>query len=236
MTGEPVKWGWLPLHVTDHNTTAQLTMSTGAQITGRILATPGNTPDAIGSARTRAGPVIQGMFIADRSPQAKSENTFVYSDLAWAAQELSVTPDRPETYVKEIRYNGVPVTSPLLDLLPMGSLDVVLDSNAAAVNGIVTDYGKLVPAAIFLLRWPAGERTIRPVSLPPYQHYRISNDGRFSIASLPPGDYRILALQPNRPEWRDPAVLQRLLSRAERITLERGSQHSLELKMSDPSR
>jgi hypothetical protein len=71
--------------------------------------------------------------------------------------------------------------------------------------------------------WPAAGRRIRAV--------RPGTDGRFTIAALPPGDYRLAAVWDAEPdEWFDPTFLERLLPAAIAIPLGDGETRTQDIR------
>jgi hypothetical protein len=72
--------------------------------------------------------------------------------------------------------------------------------------------------------WDAGARRIRAV--------RPATDGRFTVANIPPGAYRIAALtdvQTN--EWLDPAFLDRLVAASVSVTIAEGERKTQDIRI-----
>ena len=62
---------------------------------------------------------------------------------------------------------------------------------------------------------------------------RPNQDGRFQVKNMPAGSYYAIAVDYIATgDWNDPEVLQRLKSRATRISLEEGATKTLDLKLS----
>jgi hypothetical protein len=135
-------------------------------------------------------------------------------------------------YVKEIRLDGRAAPGGVVKLYWGSQLEIVLDDQPAALTGSVTDGDKpFSQPLVFVAKWPTLEVPLRPAIG--------DNDGRFQIAGLEPGEYRVLAVQSTAmPDGMQigETMLGRLWSSAEHVTLERGGSQSVALKLSDPLR
>jgi hypothetical protein len=60
------------------------------------------------------------------------------------------------------------------------------------------------------------------------------DQGRFQIGGLAPGDYRVFALTEDLRRRLGTEEFARLLNRAEKVTVERGSSQSVSLKIVEP--
>jgi hypothetical protein len=72
--------------------------------------------------------------------------------------------------------------------------------------------------------WLAGSRRVRAV--------RVGTDGRFTIPGLPPGEYRLAAVDDLAlTEWDDPVALQPLVRASVPVTVTRGTETSQQLRV-----
>ena len=63
---------------------------------------------------------------------------------------------------------------------------------------------------------------------------RPDQEGRFRVRNMPPGSYNIIAVDYiEAGSWGDPELLERLKTRAKRITLAEGGSEKLDLKLTD---
>jgi hypothetical protein len=77
--------------------------------------------------------------------------------------------------------------------------------------------------------WLAGSRRVRAV--------RAATDGTFAIRGLPPGEYRLVAVDDRlNTEWDDPAVLQALVQASVPITVTRGALATRQLQVTTSRR
>ena len=123
-------------------------------------------------------------------------------------------------YVKETRYNGIPVDDLVLPLdrsAMTQSLTILIDDKPAAVTGVVTSGDKPVGEPyVILAKWPL------PGGDSPYSPARVAGDdkGKFQFTGLTPGEYRIVALRSREEDDnRAPGALERALEGAKKIEL-----------------
>ncbi len=110
--------------------------------------------------------------------------------------------------------DGTPLTSAVITLTDRRSMLSGIASNAQGQPE--SDYVLIVYPEDVRYRSPQSRR-IRSV--------RPATDGSFSVAGLPPGEYRIApALDPEPGAWFDPAFLQQLDSLSDRFSLAAGEQ------------
>jgi len=69
--------------------------------------------------------------------------------------------------------------------------------------------------------WFSGSRRVAAV--------RPTRDGRYTIANLPPGEYRVAAADLDQGEWFDPAVLDRLLPLGAPVTISSSDRKAIDL-------
>jgi hypothetical protein len=136
--------------------------------------------------------------------------------------------------LKAIRLNGSDITDTGIDIRPtepVSGLEVVLTSRSTEIAGAVQAGSE-----------PASDYTVVVFSddpqkwtVPMSRHIasaRPNQDGRFQVKNLPAGDYYAIALEYiAQGDWNDPEVLERLRTRATRITLDEGEVENLTLKL-----
>ena len=226
-------WGIADVEITRENVEVSFAVTHAAQINGRITSAEG----------TRL-PKFQSMWIMMRarmdaviawsspvaSPNAKGQ--FTVRNLPWLPHDVSVQGLSGEYYVREIRYNGVPVTDGLVRLTqgaPAQNLEIVLDDQPATITGSVRDGDTPVGSPfIVAVKWPFIQGDI------PVTGDGLKGDpaAHFQISGLAPGEYRVMAFN---KLVRFTELSTELLSRAEKVTLERGSLKDISLKLIDPA-
>jgi hypothetical protein len=139
-------------------------------------------------------------------------------------------------YVKEIRYNGIPVKG---DLIPLNkgavtqSLTIVVDDKPAAIAGqVVSDHKPVSQAAVIVAKWPTPDPdTFLPAD---FSFTKTDEAGKFQLGGLAPGEYRIVAVSPLRLA-EDPPIekVRQALAACRKIELRASGFESIELEVSD---
>lgn len=160
---------------------------------------------------------------------------FHIANAPWDGLELVISGIGSNDYYI-VRYNGGAVFGNVVafDSGPTQSLEIVVDDKPAIVAGSVTDGDKpeLQPYVV-LVRWPAATEDVFRST----KNATGDEDGKFQFAGLAPGEYRVLAFsQAVKDKLDEPHVLERLLSGAEKVTVERGGFQYVALKLTDPTR
>jgi protocatechuate 3,4-dioxygenase beta subunit len=154
------------------------------------------------------------------------------------ALRVIVTPSTPSTQsawqVKAIRVNAVDVTDSGIDVgsQDVRGVEVELTNRSQQISGLVTDpKGDAVKDFVVVLfaqdrlRWIAAGNRYFSIGRP-------GGDGRFRVATLPPGDYYAIALDRADPmEWQDPEFLEGLSRQASAFSLAQGETKTLALRL-----
>jgi hypothetical protein len=138
--------------------------------------------------------------------------------------------------LKSARLAGQDVTDTLVEIRPNQNLsDLVLtfsDQITEITGRLVDGAGKPAPEFfVFVFPtdrafWYQGSRRMRPPTRP-------ANDGKFSVLSLPPGEYYVAALTEfDQTDIYDASFLEQLVPAAFKITLAEGEKKTQDLKLS----
>ena len=224
---KPSRWALAAVDVTRQNVDVSMAISPTAEIHGRFVGAEGVTLPKF----QRVGIMMRGRFdsaVGAVDPEGK----FAVRNLWGLSHDLSVQGLGGRYYVKEIRYNGVVMADGMITPVPGApaqDLEIVLDDQPATITGTVRDGDKPVSKPfVLVLKWPftAGDPLLNS------EHPAADDQGRFQISGLAPGEYRVIALTKNIVNTQ---ISDQLLSRAEKVTLERGSLKDISLKRIDPS-
>jgi len=231
------RWALMDFTIVDKNVDLQAILSAGVDIQGRVVAAEGaRLPRrlTVSLSEIDTSPVLH---LAEVSPAASTNLRFPNVALGW--KEVFVR-DLPETYATEVRYRGATVPGNVFRWDGTGSLEVVVDDRGATIAGRVTAGSDSVePVLVFVIPWPrppivrGGEGDFGKYDV------RVDARGQFLQQGLHAGEYRVFAIPTGQGLERnllDPAAQQRLLQRAERVTLDRGATQTITLPLLDPSR
>ena len=229
--------GVADLQVVDRNVDAPVLMTDGVRVAGRILASEGALKPPLEKIRVSLLPEFRptaGAIDSVASPDATGH--FALENMPVAEHRLRISGIPAGFYVKEVRYNGLALrgnpSEQTLELdrsAPDHALEIEVDDKPAFLSGTVADRGHPVNRPyVVLSRWPLSV----PSALWPVPSATGDEDGKFQVAGLAPGEYRVLAVSSAcSAELEKPNLLERLLARARKVELgPRGSvQVSLEL-------
>jgi hypothetical protein len=228
--------GRLPLTVsTSDIENAVVTITLGYEVTGSIKL------EAVGGATIETAamrPVLRpaepsGLQLASpASTPIADDGTFTISSIGPDRYFLALQPLQPGQFIKSIRMGEEDVLETPLDFTrgPGAPIRIVLRNNAPEVSGLVTSStGKPMPGATVVLIPDQGKRRDQQ------QWYKTSTtdqSGRYTIKSVDPGKYKVLAWEDiDQGAWMDPDLIQPLETKAKAITLKEGVRESLDLKI-----
>jgi Carboxypeptidase regulatory-like domain len=230
--GEKQHWAVASVEVTDHNLEIALIMAPGADISGRLVAADGATLPPPGKTSVAVSLVLARLSFETRV--SDPGGTFRLVALPGDRNRISVNGLAGKFYLKEIRYNGLAVTDGIIK--PMAGapalLEIVIDDKAATISGSVAEREKVTDRVMVVaVKWPVSAEGLSVLMLS--ASAPADDQGRFQIGGLAPGEYRVLALTGDMLISLN-GDASRLLSNAEKVTLERGSSQSVSLKIVEP--
>lgn len=220
--GRAARWALLPVQVTNRNLEIKLSMSPPADLRGRIVTLNDAPMPSVTMLKLNPIPAMPGLMQQLQTTSVDADGAFFAQDLPWPREQLTLAGLGSSYYVKEIRVAGVASPDQTVPLIPGASppIEIVVDNQAATLSGSVLDGDKPVREATILLS-PSSRPTVT------------GEDGRFQIGGLAPGEYRVLAV-PSLSAL-DADAINRLLTTAPSVTLERGASKTISLRLSDPS-
>lgn len=222
--GRDVKaWGLMPFTITNANVEATLRLTPSISVSGQVRAVGVRTLAELGMVQVLLRPET-GLGAIGPNSLVDANGMFSYKTVAWPQQLLSVMVREPGTYVKEIRYNGLPVRGPRVDMIPDAGFEILVDSGAAIVKGTVRGTN-----IVMLVR--DGLDDPLPGAFPPFQFMSAQSlDGVFAIR-VSPGTYRALVL-PRRFQDENISTqeLAARLARAEKVTVEANETKTIDVR------
>jgi hypothetical protein len=140
--------------------------------------------------------------------------------------------------IRAVRYRGIDVTDSGIEFKPnedISDVEIEITNKVTDLSGLVTNSrGQPVTdysIAVFPQdrdKWTPGSRYLRSG--------RPDQSGRFKLTSLPPGEYFVIALDyMDANEWTDPEFLERIRTKATRLSISEGETKSVDLKVTTAS-
>lgn len=218
--------------MTDRNLDVTVSLARGLDLEGKIVTADGAGKPPLDKLVVFVQPV--DFSIASSVMNPDPQGGFHVANAALGRQTVFFS-NLGNFYVKEVRYNGLPVAGNIFVVDgSAGRLEVVLDDKPASIGGVVEDDGNAASKPyVVLTSWPM----LFDGMVSSLKNVTGDASGKFRFGGLPPGDYRVLAVPQNSKDKLDePGVLSRLLSGAESVTVGPGGSQDLRLKVVDPSR
>ena len=234
--GKEKRWALASAVVTDQNIDVPMIMSPGAEISGKLVAAEGAAlPE---KTTVMVTPFVRGWgFVTLVSEQG---GTFQIHSLPGDPSWARVSDMGDNFYTKEIRYNWISVTNCIFTpVVGPPILEIVIDDKAATIGGSVAERNKVVgQIRIMAVKWPLSPTdSLLPMLLGASVHTTpVDDQGRFRVSGLAPGEYRVVALTEDVATRTNLDSLIRLLSRAEKVNVDRGGSQNISLELADPSR
>jgi hypothetical protein len=235
---EPTLWADVPVSVGDVDVTnVQVSLGPGVRATGRVVFA-GTAPTA---AQRNAISIVFDLADGRRYPRVGDErvslmgDTFVSPELLPGKYLVRTTGTRALTLqsvvVGDRDTTEVPLVVSDREIPP---ITITLnDGPGASLSGTVrAGLSPTADAVVFLFPVDRAlwlDYGYRPARL---RHAVVAGAGDYSIESIPPGEYFVVALADNRePDWRAPEFLDAFARVASRVTIGEGEAKTLDLSV-----
>jgi hypothetical protein len=147
-----------------------------------------------------------------------------YRVSAWAAANFG-----RDSFVQSIRLGGADVTNSGFRVSGgTYSLDIVMSTQAAAIEGAVVDAKDQPATGATVIAIPDAVRRGRSDA---YQSDRADQQGRFHLHGLAPGEYEVIAVEYLDDDYRDPEFLKKNEASSLAVRLEKGDRKVISLKV-----
>ncbi len=171
---------------------------------------------------------VQADMTFNQPVEVAEDGTFSLKDLSPEKYRVSIG-QLTSAYVKAIKVGGQDIRDSGLDLASGGggAMEVILSTRIAKVDGMVEKQKQDdAPGTVIVARvGPNGELTYTNLTA------RVEDAGKFSIANLPPGEYKIFAFEEiDAATASDPEFLKKFEDRAGNVKIGEGESKSLSLK------
>jgi 5-hydroxyisourate hydrolase-like protein (transthyretin family) len=162
------------------------------------------------------------------SAQAASDGTFVFDNVPAGDYRLGMTGLPAGFYVDKAEINGADILNDGVTL-PSASrtLNVVLQRGTASLRGTLADTQSRPASGVEVVLVPEQRRR-----LDLYKTAITDKNGRFTIAEIPPGNYRLFSWEALEPYgYYDPYVLNRDEARSTAVRVSVSSSNTVDLRL-----
>jgi hypothetical protein len=154
------------------------------------------------------------------SPLIDEDGRFALTGLEPAPYRVTVSSIPPPMFVKSVRFNGHDLSGDIdLALAQTASLEIVISYGTSSISGVVSDSDGPVGPEVTVM---ATRRNQGPSRIT-----RTDENGRFSLAGLPPGEYLLTAMDMG-PGMLLPEVFEKL---GKAVTVGEGDSATAELRL-----
>jgi len=209
-------------------------------VSGRLVVDPAAAqalrPSAV---RIMIAPAQIGIpMIGMTGPAAVNDDLSFEAKARPGKMRITLASPMPGWAIRSVRYRDIDVIDSGIDLRAGESVtdvEVELTNRLTDVSGIVTtpkgeavqDYSVVVFPAD-REKWTPNSRYLKTA--------RPDQGGRYKLNGLPPGEYRVIALDyVDQNEWNDPEFLERIRSRATTFSITEGETKSVDLRITTAS-
>jgi hypothetical protein len=214
----------------------KLTARPPSHVTGRIVVDPAAAQTLRSSTlRLTMMPTQMDMMSFAGAPPAAVQDDLTFDLRAYPGQaRLQFAGSPPGWSIRSVRHRGVDVIDTGFDVKvgeDVNDVDVEITNRVTNVSGMVTN-GKGDPQKDYSVvvfaqdrdKWTPMSRYMRTA--------RPDQDGRYKVIGLPPGEYRVIALDYiDQNEWNTPEFLDGIRNKATAFTVEEGETKSVDLKL-----
>lgn len=215
-----------------------MVMQPGMTVAGRIAFDgTGEIPTDFTQIRlilgTAAASSGMGMITGSATGSVNADGTFRLTDVMPGKYKVQATPPRGWR-AKTVESAGKDALDFLLDVQPnddLSSVTITFTNKPAELTGTLTDSSGVATADYTIVLFAAEQKYWTPQSRR-ILTTRPATDGKFSFRDLPPGDYRLAALEDAEPgSWFDPDFLKQLFSASTSITMTEGLKKTQDLRV-----
>jgi protocatechuate 3,4-dioxygenase beta subunit len=210
----------------------QMTFPPEMDLAGRVRVEGQDGTGGVTGLRVMLEPVDGGPMVVPGISAVQPDGSYRISNLAPDEFRVDVMGLANGLYVKSVRAGNIDITEGALNLSggsPPDSLDIVLGANGGRVNGaVINDRQESADGAAVVLVPEGARRGIRRF----YKTAVSQTDGRFEIAGIPPGDYKLFAWDEIEPgAYSDPAFLQKHEAQGATVRIREGAAEAVSLRL-----
>jgi len=225
----------------DDITGLRLTASRPSVVSGRVLVDPAAAQTLRPSSlRLALQPVVFEMVMmgGGTGPGAVNDDLTFEIKVQPGTFRVALVGQMPGWSIRSVRYRGVDITDSGMEFRPnedVTELEVELTNRITDLSGLVTNSkGEAVKDYSVVVfppdreKWTPNSRYMKTA--------RPDQDGRFKVNGLPPGEYRVIALDYlDQNEWNSPEFLDAVRSKATSFSINEGESKSVDLRITSVS-
>ncbi len=233
--GRPKVVGSLKLSVGNDNVEGVvLAPSPLVSFQGKIVVEGDKTAVNLKSVRIQLMSTDMGGLGGIPGIQVAEDGSFSATELSQDKYRITVNPGAA-AYVKAITVGGQNILDTALDLSGGGGgpMEVILSTKIATVNGMVEKQKQDDAPGSIVIAIAGANGTLSLLSTASGQSplARVDDNGKFSIANLPPGEYKLIAFEEiDLATASDPEFLKKFEDRAATVKIGEGESKSATLK------
>ena len=225
-------WGKLTLNVEENNVSnLKLLVSAGQTVSGRLRAESNSGVESAKlsiSLESLEPSAISNLLPEGQSATVNADGNFRLEEVPDGTYSLSFSSLPQGTYLKSVGASDVLENGIVVGNGQVPAVDLVLAVASARVDGTATASDNPVPGALAVLV-PDGKRRTQ------FSSYRVAQTdktGRFSLRSIPPGDYKLFAWEGvTRREFMNPDFLRQYEDQGKALHLEDGSKEDVQIQV-----
>jgi len=204
-------------------------------VSGRVLVDPAAAAALRPSTMTLGlQPVQPDMFMIGMGPGKVSDDLTFEIRASPTVARITLFGQLPGWAIRSVRYRGIDITDSGMEFRPnedVAGVEVELTNQISSVSGLVTngkgEAQKDYSVVVFPQdreKWTWNSRYLRTA--------RPDQDGRYKVTGLPPGEYRVIALDYiDQNEWNTPEFLDGIRPKSTVFSVNEGEAKSVDLKI-----
>jgi len=204
-------------------------------VSGRVIVDPAAATSLRASTLSLSLQSVQPDMFMIGMPPGKVNDDFTFEiKAAPNTARIALFGQLPGWAINSVRYRGVDVTDSGIEFRPnedVSDVEVELTNRVSTVSGLVTNAKGEALKDYTVVVFPQDRDKVTPNSRF-MRTARPDQDGRYKVTGLPPGEYRVIALDYVDPnEWNSAEFIDGVRSKATAFSLTEGDTKSVDLKV-----
>jgi hypothetical protein len=218
----------------------RLVASKPAVVTGRVIVDPA-AAQALRPSMLRLGlqPVqMDMMMLGGMQPGSVNDDLTFELKAQPGSFRVALIGQMPGWSIRRVRYRGTDITDTGMEFRPsedVSDVEVEVTNRVTDISGLVTNTkGEAIKDYSVVVfpqdrdKWTPNSRYVR--------NARPDQDGRYKVNGLPPGEYRVIALDyVDSNEWNTPEFLDSVRPKATSFSVNEGESKSVDLRITAAS-